>query len=122
MFSVFSDKKPTEKIEAARKCPGALYTTVLLIDPEEESLIDTSNSKISYVITWINRKILYELPNVKQKGDTWIWVRVRIAISMLNKLAEEGIVEKKANIQYCIRLSANVRKILGEIYTEDLPF
>lgn len=125
MFSVFSDiAKPTERINAAKNCPGALYTTMLLEDPEgeDETLVNTSNSKISYVVTWMNKKILYELPNVKQKDDTHIWVRVRIAISMLNKLTEEGIIEKETNIRYCLRLSTNVRKILGEIHTEDLPF
>ena len=124
MFDVFSKiKKTSERIRALQNCAGALYTTTLLRGTEDEPLLLTLEPKSIYVLTWINKKILYELPNTKGKvDDKYIWVRIRIATSMLNKLVEDGIITKDMSIEYHRRLTSNVRKILSEITVEDLPF
>jgi hypothetical protein len=41
---------------------------------------------------------------------------------MLNKLVDDGIINKDISIAYHQRLITNVRKILSEINAEDLPF
>ena len=70
--------------------------------------------------------------------DTYVWertraseedfisktiaVRIRIATNMLNKLEEEGVLSKEICTKYHERFTSNVRQILEDIYTEDLPF
>ena len=127
MFSVFSNtKKVSDQIRDLKNCAGSEFQRILLAGPDDEPLY-ILKPKAIYVLTWINRKILYELPKVKEcinshKDTQWVWVRVRVATAMLNKLAEEGILDKDINIEYHKRLIKNVRKILDEIYVEDLPF
>ena len=122
MFDVFSNtKRMSDKIQAAKTCAGALFTMTLLQGSNEEPLY-MLKPKAIFVLTWINRKILYELPKAKHTDAKWIWVRVRIATSMFNKLVEDGIIDKDMSIEYHRRLITNVRLILGEINTEDLPF
>ena len=125
MFNVFSNiTKMSDKIRAMQNCAGALYTMTLLRGDEDEPLY-MLKPKAVYVLTWINKKILYELPNVKYtpgKKGKYIDVRIRIATSMLNKLVDDGIIDKNISIAYHQRLITNVRKILSEINAEDLPF
>ena len=114
----------SDKIRAMQKCAGALYTMALLQGDEDEPLY-LLKPKAVYVLTWINKKILYELPNVKyvlDKKGKYIDVRIRIATSMLNKLVDDGIIDKEIGITYHRRLITNVRRILNEINAEDLPF
>lgn len=120
MISVFSDKKMTDKIRSLQKCAGSNYTRVLLAGPSEEPLYMLKPQIINW-LTWINTHILFELPKVKtQKDAQWVGVRVRIATNMLNKC--EGVISKEMCNVYHKRLTENIRKILGEIYIEDLPF
>ena len=125
MFNVFSNiARMSDKIRAMQKCAGALYTMALLRGDEDEPLY-LLKPKAVYVLTWINKKILYELPNVKyvpDKKGKYIDVRIRIATSMLNKLVDDGIIDKEIGITYHRRLITNVRRILNEINAEDLPF
>ena len=121
---VFSDnsKKPSEQIEWLHQCAGNLFVYILFAGEEDEPLYLLHPKAISTLI-WINNKILYELPKVKTCINAqWVDVRIRIATNMLNKLVDEGVLTKTVGIMYHDRLVKSVRKILGDIYTEDLPF
>ena len=122
MFSVFSDKKPSDQIRLFHKCAGNEFDRTLFAGPEDEPLYILKPKAID-VLRWINRKILFELPRIKTLTDQkWIGVRIRIATNMLNKLETEGILTKEICIKYHERFTSRIRKILGDIYTEDLPF
>ena len=125
MFSVFSNtkKKPSEQIREFQNCAGGVYTRLLFAGPEDEPLYILKPKAIDLLL-WVNRKILFELPKIKEpiKNAQWIGVRIRIATNMLNKLEEEGILTKEVCIKYHERFISNLRRILGSIYTEDLPF
>lgn len=123
MFNVFSNKKKaSEVILELRHCAGASLTRELIAGPEDEPLY-MLKPDVQAWLKWINERILYELPEVKTCKDAqWVGVRIRIATSMLNKIEQSGILSKDVCVTYHDRLVSNVRKILGEIYTEDLPF
>lgn len=123
MLNVFSDnKKQSEQIRMLQQCAGGDYTRLLFAGPEDEPLYILKPKAVDLLL-WVNRKILFELPKVKTETNAqWIGVRIRIATNMLNKLEAEGILAKEVSIEYHKRFVSNVRKILGNIYTEDLPF
>jgi hypothetical protein len=123
MLNVFSDnQKPSDQIRMLQQCAGGVYTRLLFAGPEDEPLY-ILKPKVIDLLLWVNRKILFELPRIKTPTNVqWIGVRIRIATNMLNKLVTEGILAKEVSIEYHRRLVSNVRQILGEIYTEDLPF
>lgn len=123
MFSVFSDnKRPSDQIRTLQRCAGGDLTRLLFAGPEDEPLY-ILKPKVVDLLLWVNRKILFELPKIKTSTNTqWVGVRIRIATNMLNKLETEGILSKEVSIEYHKRLVSNVRQILGDIYTEDLPF
>lgn len=122
MFSIFSNKKPSEKIKWLQKCAGASLTRELIAGPEDEPLY-MLKPDVQTWLKWINNNILFKLPEIKNTNNSkWVGVRVRIATNMLNKMDEFGILDKDICLMYHERLVLRVRKILGEIYTEDLPF
>lgn len=124
MFSVFSNSKlkPSEQIEELHSWAGSNALRLLIAGPEDEPLYMLKPSVLPWLI-WINNKILFELPKVKTANNSaWIWVRIRIATSMLNNLEKNGILDKDVCILYHERLTSNVRQILNEIQVEDLPF
>lgn len=123
MFSVFSNKKPTEYIKTLQDCAGSEFTRLLLAGPPEEPLYMLKPEVIPF-LKWINRKILFELPYIKTARDVkYIDIRIRIATNMfLNTYEQKGILSKDICITYHNRLTERVRKIIGYIYTEDLPF
>lgn len=122
MFSVFSNTnmKQSDKIKKLQMCAGSEYTMILLAGDEKEPLYMLKPEAIN-TLKWINNNILFKLPDVKNAKNTqWVEVRLRIATNMLNKL--ENILTKDICIEYHRRLITNSRKILRDIYTEDLPF
>ena len=124
MFSIFSNtqKKPTEQLYELQNCAGGNYTRLLLAGPEDESL-DMLKPNIIPILKWINERILFELYRVKTFPNAqWIGVRIRIATNMLNKQVEAGNISKEMAITYHERLTSRIRQIVGEIWTEDLPF
>lgn len=124
MISVFShtDKKVSEQIRDYQKCAGSNYSRILLAGPENERLYILKPELLD-VLKFINQKILYELPNVKNNKNTkWIGVRIRIFVNWLDKYCQRGLIPKEVAIEYHRRLIENVGQILGMIYTEDLPF
>lgn len=132
MLNVFSDnKKMSDQIRELQQCAGSEYNRLLFAGSEDEPLYILKPKVLSHavnkkglnIIEWVNKNILYQLPRVKTCSDAqWIGVRIRIASNMFNKIEQEGILSKDICIEYHQRLTSNVRKILGEIYTEDLPF
>lgn len=124
MLNVFSDSKtkPSEQIQELQKCAGWQFERLLFAGSEVEPLYMLKSGMID-ILQWVNRKILFELPRVKNYSDAqWIGVRIRIATNMLNKQVDKGIITKSTALIYHERLTSRVRQILGEIYTEDLPF
>lgn len=124
MFSVFSNiiMKPSKQIIELQRCAGSTHTRILFAGPEDEPLY-ILKPKVVNVLMWVNRKILFELPKIKtQKDAQWIGVRIRIATNMLNKNVDEGLLPKEVAIEYHKRMTSRIREILGDIYTEDLPF
>lgn len=121
--SVFSaNQKPSEKIRLLQKLAGGVFTRYLFAGKEDEPLYMLKPHVIDILI-WTNKNILFELPRVKNCSNTqWIGVRIRIATNMLNKCVENNFIEKDTAIAYHGRLTSRIRRILGDIYTEDLPF
>lgn len=122
MFSVFSNtnKKMSEQIRELQKCAGSVYNRTLFAGPEDEPLYILKPEVID-ILAWVNKNILFKLPEIKTSKDAqWVGVRMRIATNMLNKV--ENILTKDVCIIYHERMVSNIRKILGNIYTEDLPF
>ena len=132
MLNVFSDnKKMSDQIRELQLCAGSMYTRLLFVGSEDEPLYILKPEVLRHpvnkeglnILEWVNKNILYKLPRVKNCSDAqWIGVRIRIASNMFNKIEQEGILSKDICIEYHRRLTTRVRKILGEIYTEDLPF
>lgn len=120
MFSVFSDTKmkPSEQIKRAKECAGALYTRELIAGTEDERLWMLKPEAI-YWLKWINKKILYELPNIDYRT---VGVRLRIATSMLNSLECSGVIPKEQCMIYHDRLIENTSRWVSLLSTEDLPF
>lgn len=93
---------------------------VTFSDDDDEIIYEIwRNSQLHYIITWINKKITLALG---QESYQTIDVRIRIAISMLNKIIEEGCISKKIGDLIYDRLVTNVRREMSAINTEDLPF
>lgn len=110
----------SDQIRELQQCAGSEYNRLLFAGSKDEPLY-VLKPNIIPILSWVNRKILFELPNVKNHKDAqWIGVRLRIATNMLNK--HEDVLTKEVCICYHQRLTSRVRQILSEIYTEDLPF
>lgn len=120
IMNVFSDSKlkPSKQIELLKMCAGADYNRMLLAGPEDEKLWILKPEAI-YVLKWINKKILFELPNLTRRT---VGVRLRIATSMLNNLEHSDIIPKEVNLLYHDRLVRRVGSIFSAIIVEDLPF
>lgn len=125
MFSVFSDTsmKMSDKIRELQSCAGASYNRMLIAGSNDEPLYMLKNNATLAWLKFINERILFELPKIKTLTDVqWIWVRIRIATNWLNKFENYGYIPKNVCIEYHTRLTSRIRKVIGEIYTEDLPF
>ena len=110
----------SEQIRELQNCAGSIYNRMLFAGPEDEPLYILKPEVID-ILAWVNKNILFKLPEVKtSKNAQWVGVRMRIATNMLNKV--ENILTKDVCMIYHERMVSNIRKILGDIYTEDLPF
>lgn len=127
MLNVFSDSKlkMSEQIKHLQNCAGSNYTRLLFAGQEDEPLYILKPKAIN-ILKYVNQNILFELPKAKTYNDIkkvqWVYVRIRIATNMLNALVKEGILTKDIAIEYHMRMTSRIRKILSEIYAEDLPF
>ena len=75
--------------------------------------------RMQKVIQWINKNITLRLGIDDYQT---IGVKLRIATSMINNLADNNIISKKLSILMHMNLAFNVRGEIGRIQTEDLPF
>lgn len=114
----FSEMKPSEIIKALANSYDGEFNRFFICNADDETLYILKPKAID-VLKWINRRIVFELPNVDYRT---VGVRIRIATNMLNKLVEEDIIPKHVAIVYHTRLVDRVGEVLGKINTEDLPF
>jgi hypothetical protein len=78
-----------------------------------------SNKPLQELIRWFNMKCL---PSFTTLSYQTIAVRVRIFTSKLNKLVEEGIVDKEPAIKIHLNLVETLEKEKSLIVNEELPF
>lgn len=120
MFSVFSNtKKPSEQIKMVQQCAGASLCRWLIAGPEDEPLWMLKTKMSQLWLGWINRKILFVLPEADKRT---VDVRIRIATAMLNSIAEKNLIPKDICIKYHERLVSNTNLLYYRILAEDLPF
>lgn len=65
---------------------------------------------------WISKKIIYEIPTMSL---TTTRVKIRIAISMLNKIENSGIISKELSLFYFDNIVTNC---LDTWYSSHVPF
>ena len=78
-----------------------------------------SNPKLQDIITWFNSKIIPEMQNLSYRT---INVRIRIVISKIFNLVDEGILDKRDAIKLHMNLVETMRNEVFELVNEDLPF
>lgn len=68
---------------------------------------------------WVNNNIVWTLDE-----DNYITqgVKIRIAISMLNKLCNKGVISKEESIFFFDNIVTNIKDCKSELMMEDLPF
>lgn len=108
---------------------GVIRTTRFFVpfyegqDPDEVDYdllyVIWSNPKLQDIITWFNSKIIPEMQNLSYRT---INVRIRIAISKIFNLVDEGILDKRDAIKLHMNLVETMRNEVFELVNEDLPF
>lgn len=78
-----------------------------------------SNQKLQDIITWFNSKIIPEMLSLSYRT---VDVRMRIAISKIFKLVEEGELDKRDAIKLHMNLAETMRNEVFCLVNEDLPF
>jgi len=78
-----------------------------------------SNQKLQDIITWFNSKIIPEMSSLSYRT---VDVRMRIAISKIFKLVEEGELDKRDAIKLHMNLAETMRNEVFCLVNEDLPF
>lgn len=141
MYSVFSnyleplgvticeETKPSEiynqlRIAYNQGVKGILESTRLVTsgrEDEDYEIINAvwSNEDLHKIIQWINQKITLIIGIADYRT---IDVRMRIATNMMDKLVDNGSLSSTLSVVMFGNLISNVRKELGIINTEDLPF
>ena len=141
MYSVFSnyleplgvticeETKPSEiynqlRIAYNQGVNGILESTRLVTsgrEDEDYEIINAvwSNEDLHKIIQWINQKITLIIGIADYRT---IDVRMRIATNMMDKLVDNGSLSSTLSVVMFGNLISNVRKELGIISTEDLPF
>jgi hypothetical protein len=84
-------------------------------DEGEIQYLMWENTEFRKLVNWVNKKITLEIGKADYRT---IDVRLRIATGMLNNLN----LPKNLNVKIHRQLVFNVRKELGLLNTEDLPF
>ena len=78
-----------------------------------------SNEYLQELIKWFNSKVIPEFTEISYQT---INVRVRIFISKLNKLVDEGLVDKETAIRLHLNLVDTIQEEHNALVNEDLPF
>lgn len=108
---------------------GVIHTTRLFVpfyeeqDPDEFDYdlynVIQSNKDLLAIVTWFNSKII---PEMRQLSYRTVDVRMRIAISKIFKLVEEGKLDKRDAIKLHMNLAETIRNEVFCLVNEDLPF
>lgn len=108
---------------------GVIHTTRLFVpfyeeqDPDEFDYdlynVIQSNEDLLAIVTWFNSKII---PEMRQLSYRTVDVRMRIAISKIFKLVEEGKLDKRDAIKLHMNLAETIRNEVFCLVNEDLPF
>lgn len=91
------------------------------LDEYDEQLLYTiwSNKHLQDLIQWFNSKVIPEFTNISYQT---INVRVRIFVSKLNKLVNDGLVDKETAIRLHLNLVDTIQEEHNALVNEDLPF
>jgi hypothetical protein len=126
---LYGEMKPSEiydqlRIAYNQGAKGILESTRLISSTSEDEnyqIIEAvwSNEELHKIVKWINQKITLIIGIADYRT---IDVRMRIAINMMDKLVDSGIISSKLNLIVFGNLISNVRQELSLIGTEDLPF
>lgn len=75
---------------------------------EEANYVYCTNDKVRKVNKWVHKNIVN-----RAIWDNWktLSVKVRIAVDMLNKLENEGVISKELNLFYFDNIVANSREL-----------
>lgn len=126
---LYGEMKPSEiydqlRIAYNQGAKGILESTRLISSTSEDEnyqIIEAvwSNEELHKIVKWINQKITLIIGIADYRT---IDVRMRIAVNMMDKLVDSGIISSKLNLIVFGNLISNVRQELSLIGTEDLPF
>ena len=91
------------------------------LDEYDEQLLYTiwSNKHLQDLIHWFNSKVIPEFTDISYQT---INVRVRIFVSKLNKLVNDGLVDKETAIRLHLNLVDTIKEEYIALVNEDLPF
>ena len=78
-----------------------------------------SNNYLQELIKWFNSKVIPEFTDISYQT---INVRVRIFVSKLNKLVNDGLVDKETAIRLHLNLVDTIQEEHSALINEDLPF
>ena len=77
------------------------------------------NEHLMKLISWFNSKFIPEMPSMSYLT---IQVRVRIFVSKLNKLVNEGLIDKEVAIKVHLNLVDTLKEEYELLVNEELPF
>ena len=91
---------------------------------EEASYVLCTNDKVRKINKWVHKNIVSKV--IEDNLNT-INVKIRIAVDMLNKLENEGVISKELNLFYFDNIVTNSRELyldvmFGEEDINKLPF
>lgn len=91
------------------------------LDEFDEQLLYAiwSNKHLQELIKWFNSKVI---PAFTEISYQTINVRIRIFVSKLNKLVNEGLVDKETAIRLHLNLVDTIREEHNALINEELPF
>ncbi len=105
---------------------GVIHTTKFFVPHLEECYKGDEllyevwrNKDLQEIVTWFNSKLIPEFTTLDFRA---MFVRVRIAISKMRKLVEQGKLRKDYFILYCDNLTQTLWNEQGQIIDADLPF
>ena len=105
--------------------PGENIPHVIIPYDETEDWTDKilyeycKNQSLRKVTQFVVDKILVECDKMDYKTRN---VRIRIFTGMLNKLVDSGHLDKTMAIKIHIGTIKNIKGLLSDLWTEDLPF
>ena len=133
LICLTDDQKPSEiydqlRIAYNQGSIGVKHNTRLFVPYYEQDPDDfdddlyykvRQNPPLMELISWFNSKFIPEMPSMSYLT---IQVRVRIFVSKLNKLVNEGLVDKEVAIKVHLNLVDTLKEEYELLVNEELPF